>query len=317
MSLLGTEAFRIEFADSLSNATDEIVVLTAFATRPGVDWFFDKINVDKTKGSIVVRWRAADLISGASDISIYEIIRNKGWNLYIDQELHAKAFLIDKETVFVGSANITGNGLSLLPGSNSELGTFFQASECDVRVFYKIINESTKVTDDIYQKLAMFVETQINRTEPSKLTTWPSHILKILKKPPAGLWVADMFWITPDALLDEINEGGALSVDAQHDLRILGLELQANVDARKLGVSFLGSRPWDWLADQLHTAEKHELYFGDLSFRLHKTLLDDPQPYRKSVKNLLQNLYSWAEVFAMTYARVDVPGQKSQRISLR
>lgn len=318
MALLGTEAFRTALADRLAIAKDEIVVLTAFATKPGIEWLLGKISLNSVSGKLVVRWRADDLLSGASDLRVYELARECGWDVYIYKDLHAKAFLIDHETVFVGSANVTGNGLSLVPGANRELGTHFTASNLDIKVFDTVLSESILLTEKLYGEMVLFLDAQSTKMAVhQEQIVWPEEIRKQLDASPEGLWVADLLWTTPDNLLREIREREAFSVEARHDLKLLGLELLVGVDSQNLKDSFLASRSWRWLEYQLQTAENHERFFGDLSSLLHNSLMDDPLPYRKNVKDLLQNLFSWAEVFAVPLVNVDVPGRKSQRVVLK
>ncbi len=316
MSLLGAEAFRLSFSDCLSEAIEEVVVLTAFATVPGFSWLVGKIGNQQLPGKLVVRWRVDDLLSGASDLAVYGRAKQNGWDVYIYQDLHAKAFLIDQKTVFVGSANITASGLSLVPGANKELGTRFSASEQDLGVFENVLTEATLVTDDLFEQLNTYIASLPKIEKFTKSLSWPADIIEKLEKPPNGLWVADMLWTTPEGF----ERGNKLETvapsDVAHDVRALGLEGLDCSDEEFLKRSFLKSRPWKWLYNQLLSAENKELYFGRLSSLLHDALLDDPGPYRKDVNGLLQNLYLWASFYGDDIVSIDVPGVKSQRIRI-
>ena len=55
------------------------------------------------------------------------------------------------------------------------------------------------------------------------------------------------------------------------------------------------SKIYKWL---LHILKKNDnsLYFGKLSEIIHTAIKDDPKPYRKSVKELQNNLYSFLNI---------------------
>ena len=57
------------------------------------------------------------------------------------------------------------------------------------------------------------------------------------------------------------------------------------------------------IRDRMHNIllEEKSLSFGAISSRLHNAILDDPIPYRKEVKVLVANLYSWFELMPETF----------------
>ena len=44
------------------------------------------------------------------------------WTFKILNNLHAKVALFDDDILYIGSGNLTGRGMALVPVSNSELG---------------------------------------------------------------------------------------------------------------------------------------------------------------------------------------------------
>ena len=52
---------------------------------------------------------------------------------------------------------------------------------------------------------------------------------------------------------------------------------------------FIDSKVFKWLKS---TIDK-EMYFAELTQLLHTAIIDDPKPYRKEVKELLNNLLNW------------------------
>ena len=57
--------------------------------------------------------------------------------------------------------------------------------------------------------------------------------------------------------------------------------------------------------------------FGKISSYLHDVLADDPTPYRRTVKDLQVNLYSYLVEYAGDVVEFYTPGQRSQFIKLR
>ena len=84
----------------------------------------------------------------------------------------------------------------------------------------------------------------------------------------------------------------------------------------KLKTRFQNSRIYHWLVNQINEQENKELYFGNLSSIIHNSLLDDPKPYRKNVKELQANLYTYVKFFLEDYIIIDVPYEKSERLRL-
>ena len=62
------------------------------------------------KSIFVCRWRIEDLRNGSTDIGVYPLLRDQGIKVLLHPNLHAKYYRCDKK-IFVGSANLTANGL--------------------------------------------------------------------------------------------------------------------------------------------------------------------------------------------------------------
>lgn len=315
MSLLGSEKYRNELANALREASDEVVVLSAFVTLKGLKWVFENTPIGSVKGSIVVRWKPEDIISGASTLDIYPEARKVGWDVYVYPTLHAKTILIDCSTVFLGSANVTGHGLSISTEGNQELGVRIAPSDQDLKVVYSLLSEATLITDTIYDDLKQIIEEQrISAPQKPALNFWPSEIEELFNVVPKKLWVVDLPWCTPEELINSKESQNGTHLSIVHDMRLLGFEALELVDENALKIAFSKSRAWKWLLKIIRDQEGHEVYFGTVTSMLHDSLVDDPKPYRKNVKGLVHNLFSWAECLGGNLVTVDVPGKKSQRI---
>ena len=125
------------------------------------------------------------------------------------------------------------------------------------------------------------------------------------------LWVHNFPWAKANELLALDN----LSDNANHDLELLGLN-KDNFNSDLIKQNLLNSRVYNWLINQIKKQENEEIYFGNLSSIIHNSLLDDPTPYRKNVKELQANLYSYIKVFLKNEIVIDVPYQNSERLRI-
>ena len=72
--------------------------------------------------TVVTRWRLADLLSGASDLAVYDLVESRKIPLYLRQDLHAKFYAAD-DMCLIGSANVTLTALGWRTPANFELLT--------------------------------------------------------------------------------------------------------------------------------------------------------------------------------------------------
>ena len=111
------------------------------------------------------------------------------------------------------------------------------------------------------------------------------------------------------------------------------LELAANSIPDEIKTTFLGCRAFKWLYQELnstenkqifiiiknmfiHLDENKQIFFGELTQKLHNRIIKDPPPYRKDVKILLANLLSWVNVFAKDFIEIERPNY-SQIIKIK
>ncbi len=113
-----------EFLDAvdvaISTAQHEIYLISAFLKTEVLLHLSQKIDAN-VNVTIISRWRLGDMTSGASDIEAFNIARSNDWSFYIDNDLHAKALLVDSNVLFLGSANYTAKGMHLFGRGNNEL----------------------------------------------------------------------------------------------------------------------------------------------------------------------------------------------------
>jgi hypothetical protein len=315
MHLLGTDAYRFALATSLANAQGTLSVVSAFVTAPGIEWILDRLNTSVGSFRVMARWHLEDFLLGASDIEAYEHVQRRGGRFFVLPNLHAKLILVDNEQLFVGSANVTALGLKLVPGANREMGVKLDASKADIATVEVMFAEAIEVTPTLCNEFRARIETlKLPANWPTDLH-WPTGLAKRLASSPQRLWVAELFWSTsPQILLDAVSSREVNEI-VVHDVALLGLDSDLQVERTTLRERFLESRPWTWLVARLLEEESHELSFGRLSKLLHDALIDDPKPYRKDVKQLIANLLSWVEEFGETTAVIERM-RYSQRVLL-
>ena len=107
---------------AISLATERVVFVSAYVKNDVSLALFSSLSPSgPTNRRLYVRWQKRDLLSGASDLRVFESAKEHGFSLYVYPNLHAKVYVVDK-TVILGSANLTASGFGLRgAGSNFEL----------------------------------------------------------------------------------------------------------------------------------------------------------------------------------------------------
>lgn len=313
MQILGTDAYRTALSDSIVHSRDSVVLVSAYLTIEGINWILEKLPKN-VSCRVLSRWNCSDLVSGASDIEVFEKLKSRHYKLYFLLDLHAKVIIIDEKQLFLGSANITNSGLKLVPGGNREIGTILTPDEQDLALIDVLFDEAVLIDQDIYEAFCAEVQRLKDSSEKQPpQPTWSSDLLKKLRKPPQRLWIAETLWCnSPDDLIRNFKQNDS---EVIHDLALLGLNIQHEINEKILRQSFLESRVWQWLRYKLQSTQNQEMYYGQLSAELHNSFLDDPKPYRKDVKGLLTNLLNWSTNLCRDFVSVDRPNH-SQRVRL-
>ena len=313
-SLLNTETFRNLLGNALENSTKSVIILSAYVKTVGVKWLKEKIGEKNIKCTIVTRWNNGDIAQGSSDLECYHLAKTNGWAFKVLQDLHAKVMLVDENVLFVGSPNLTGRGMSLVPVANEEIGIKVQALKEDLKIINQLVDAAALVDDKIIKELEEW-QKNLPKIEKPKIPSFPKIVNDSFKEKFNKLWVNNFPWANIEYLL---NNSEKKEDNIIHDLDLFGLTNINKIDLEKeLKESFLQSKIFNWLIEKLEAEENKEIYFGNLSSIIHNSLLDDPTPYRKNVKELQANLYSYIKVFLKNEIDIDVPYKKSERLRLK
>ncbi len=305
--VISSEKLQQYFSNSLSKCKDELIICSGFITKVGLNWVLEKIKDKKLKCKVYCRWNNEDLIGGSSSLEAYKICKNQGWDFYILERLHAKFFLIDRKDLIVGSANLTGKGLSLIPMSNKEFGIAVEATDYDLDNIDLILNESVIVNDEIYNQYKKWYEKNKN-FKPIKYPELPDELKNLVKINLKKIWVSELPWSTPQSLIKNLNSSDE---SIEHDRKMLNIDKKEDIKS-----AFEKSRIFQWFKRKLNENEDKTMFFGDLTEQIHNSLFDDPKPYRKEVKTLQVNLYEYLKYCKFEYLLIDRP-EHSERIQFK
>ena len=312
-SLLGTEAFRNLLSESLKKAEKNVIILSAYISSTGIKWLIEQLKEKSIECTIITRCNEIDLAQGSTDIECYKLIKEKKWSLKILKDLHAKVILIDHNALFLGSPNLTGAGMNLVPASNKEIGIKTKALDKDLSIINEISGEATLVNDYIYDEITKW-KASLPKTEKSKIPNFPITIKEKLNEKFNKLWVHNFPWSDIEYLLINYNKK---DYTIEHDLQLFGIEkVNTSELEKKINENFLNSKVFNWLISTIKKREKMEMYFGEMSEIIHNNLLDDPKPYRQNVKLMQHNLLSYIKYFKPKNIEIDVPKKYSERIKI-
>jgi len=283
---------------------------SAYIKLATVDYFISLFRENGFTGSIrlLSRWKASDLCSESSDLEVYEYCQSSEIDFYIKQDFHGKIYQAYPAGLLIGSFNLTNSGFALRNLPNDEVGISLPCTT-EYSDFIDRLFKSSKLVDDrLYQKMKEFIAQSKNETLVD--IDWPESIRELLQNNESvnKYLVNEFFYKDCESMLFADGD-----LDLLHDLSLLGLSINDLVDTSKVANRLRNSTPYIWLKHQLSKADG-ELYFGSLTQKLHDCLVDDPKPYRKDVKNLSQNLFSWVSRFDGAMV-IDRPNH-SQRIRL-
>ena len=309
-SLLGTETFRNLLGASLKNAKKSVIILSAYVTEIGMKWVQEQITNNNVKCTIMARWDKSDLAQGSSDLNSYELAKNRNWEFRILQDLHAKIMLVDHKDLFIGSPNLTGHGMSLVPVSNKEVGVNLEATKNDIDIILNLVNQAIEVDQDLFDEIKKWKK-KLPIINKQLYPDFPDSLKDKLKENFDKLWVHNFPWCSPEQLLNLSEENKNIN----HDLELFGLT-KSNINEENLKQAFESSKIFLWLLNYLKKTKNREIYFGNLSLVIHQSLLDDPRPYRKEIKDLQINLYSFLKRFNFKKIIIDKPNI-SERIILK
>ncbi|MCJ8307369.1 MAG: hypothetical protein HRU07_10010 [Nitrosopumilus sp.] len=271
----------------------------------------------KSKIVIVTTWDTQDLLAGSSELELYPFCNENGIALYINNKIHLKVYSIGLENAIVATGNISNSGF--MPDGNYECGVFVEKlSNKDRLYFEKIRKESRLVDNEIYNRLAQWLEQQTK--EPRKVNEF-DKIVGIPKKENFLISALPMTKGIFDLVegYQKLNSGLEPSNDPEisaciyHDLANynIGLGLTKEKFLEKLKIQFF-AHPFIQKIDEFIAPEA---YFGRVKEWIQNNCTDVPIPSRRELTENVQVLYEWFKKLGDGKYVIDMPGSHSQRIT--
>ncbi len=301
--ILDENQTRVALETALSNSQSKLIAFSAFIKLKAFDWLVKQVGDKQLKVNIIARWDINDLLSGVSDLTVYERCRKLNWEFRVNTALHSKLYLIDSSIGYLGSNNLTGAGLGLNLNNNIEFSTEIRPDMDDLQKIDRYLNSSTLMNDALYEEIKQFVED--NKTNKERIK-WPESIIDQLKTN------TDYLWVDNFPLSNPFNND--FPEEFQRDEKIF-----ANIsidDKGALKDAFINSHVTQWIIKHLNEQEGKVLFFGALSALIHNSLLNDPKPYRKEVKDLIGNFFAWVQFLNLKEITVERPNY-SQCLKLK
>ena len=264
---------------------------------------------------IVTTWNPADLRSGSSDIGLYPLCQERGYALYVNEDLHLKLYSVGLRDAVLATGNVSCRGL--LPGGNYEAAVRTALTPSD-RLFLEGIRRGARLVDDaVYEAVRGWLD--VNPAGPPEA---PS-LSEIAPEPGADDFLISALPMTRSiddlaAGYARMAEGGQPSGDPEtaacifHDLANYGVPpgLDRGGFLRELSVRFF-AHPFIRRIDEFIDPEA---YFGRIKEWVQDNCTDVPVPSRRELTGNVQVLLEWFVVLGAGRYQVDVPGRRSQRI---
>lgn len=300
MSLLSTSETKQKIAEEVQNTEDNLQIISAFCKTPAIEFVDQNIKRNITTKKLLVRFLLSDIINDATDFELVEYCKNNGWKLYIRFDLHAKTYIFDRKRCILGSANMTNNGLGLTFHGNYELSGFVDVDQTDLVKIDALFDNAIPMTDELYMKMKSNIEFVSKGSLNCSKLQWDKEIENLFIPQVDTLFTYDF----PSTKVPNFNDIESMSF-------LNCPQILTSIDDVK--EAFRWSKAFLWLNNHLSSCPDYTSFFGEIAASLHNSLINDPKPYRKEVKDLLANTLAWIDYLKMDEIRIDIPNY-SQRV---
>ena len=278
MEVLSSFALRSRLAEAVAEGQQSIMIASAYVSTAGYDWLNPKTKHLQNR-MLIGRFSPTDFHSGASSFACLSMAINDGWKLGINPKLHSKVTIIDDTKIFLGSSNLTANGLGLDQNDQNESNVFWESQSKP----YEIINHLLRTTQFLsYTQITQmqnFLEDFMDDQKHFGPSEWPNEIVSSV--PNDERFFSSDF---PDISLEDIGIKPSCFFSDEN-----------SADPR---ATFLNSNVYGWLVDRVANADTKYTNFGWLTKLVHNSLLDVPALYRADVKVITQLLFECVERFS-------------------
>ena len=299
MSLLSTHEVKQKIIDEVSRAADNLQIISAFCKLPAIKFIDENISRPIKQKKLMVRFLLSDILHGATDFELFDYCKANGWQMYVRFDLHAKTYIFDRKRCILGSANLTSKGLGLSLHGNYELSSFAEVDDSDLKKIDTLFDNAILMTDELYIAMKSDYEIAQSNQTPSKTFKWNTGIEQKFNPKIDLLFTYDF----PSTSAPNFNDVNSFEF----------LEMGYIPSQEELKQAFRWSKAFLWLYNYVSSCPDKTSYFGGVTAALHNTLVNDPKPYRKEVKELLSNILGWVAALEINDIIIDVPNF-SQRI---
>jgi len=136
----------------VGTAEREVVLIAPFVKR----WALDLVLADLPRGvslRCLTRWLPQEVASGVSDLEVLDAVTDRGGDLRLRADLHAKYFRVDQH-VLIGSANLTGRALGWTAPANLELLVKLPLNDALEKFEMSAFDEATPATPELRAEIA-------------------------------------------------------------------------------------------------------------------------------------------------------------------
>ncbi len=293
----------------LKSAEEEVIIFSPYIKTEVLDKLEIPVNI---KVTIITTLRLNDLLSGASDISLFPYSQAKEHIIFINNSLHLKAYLADWNMCIFGSSNLTGRGLALSSTYNYELNSTPDSIDISTKIyFHKILAESQLMNSvmydlvlDEFSKLPPKIE-----VEELNITSIESDKDYLISSLPMSLSIARLYHIIINRFETDNREELECAI---HDCVLYQLPTNIGYDdyLELLKTKFFTS---DFIIKLMCFIDEKERYFGEVKAWIQNNCADVPIPSKRTLTANIQVLYRWIVELSDGMYCVDRPSY-SERI---
>ena len=299
MSLLNTYGVQQKIAQEVASATTHLQIVSAFCKVDAIEFIDSHIITPLQTKKLMVRFLLSDILHGATDFELFDYCKANGWQMYVRFDLHAKTYIFDRKRCILGSANLTSKGLGLSLHGNYELSSFAEVDDSDLKKIDTLFDNAILMTDELYIAMKSDYEIAQSNQTPSKTFKCNTGIEQKFNPKIDLLFTYDF----PSTAAPNFGDVNTFEF----------LEMGYIPSQEELKQAFRWSKAFLWLYNYVSSCPDKTSYFGGVTAALHNTLVNDPKPYRKEVKDLLANTLGWIQFLNIDDVTIDVPNY-SQRI---
>ncbi|CAM5211088.1 hypothetical protein OURE66S_02690 [Oligella ureolytica] len=291
MRLIHSNQIARELKDSFTNAHD-IVLITAYLTS-GVFTVLDRRVLSDKKITLYFRGNKQDFVNGTVCVNTIRALHASGVRCLLVRNLHSKVYIFDEKTMYVGSANLTNNGLSSTGNIEVLYKTQYEQS------FRIQLKESLQYAVELTDEILFEIEEDINNLEVG------DNIESYCESIDWRFWsqkefIDDLTYLT----LPRCNISEPLDFwnpeDLEHDQILFGLNTDGTFDCSL----FIQSSLHQFLVKEVmfKSEERQFIRFGELKHTLIRELDLDTLQAEKITKNIF-SYYKNQECKPLYYER--------------